>query len=48
MNYKTVTLVLSTLIAFAGCSDSKTEEVKIEEPLKINPVETVKIKTPIK
>ena len=38
MNYKITTLILGTLILFAGCSDSqtqKTAEVTTSEPVKI-------------
>ena len=41
MNYKTITFILTSLIALTGCSDSKTEqttEVKTQTPLKIIPV----------
>ena len=48
MNYKATAFILSTLIAFSGCSDSKTEqtaEVKTQTPLKIVPVaETTAVK----
>ncbi len=49
MNYKAIAFILSTLIAFTGCSDSKTEETskaKEKTPLKIIPVaETKMVKT---
>lgn len=48
MNYKTTTLILTTFMLFAGCSDSQTqknetqEPAKIEKALKIIKVEEVK------
>ena len=41
MNYKATAFILSTLIAFTGCSDSKTEQttkVKTQTPVKSTPV----------
>ena len=50
MNYKTTTLILSALMLFVGCSDSKTEktvEVKAQKPVKVE--QKVKAEpTPIK
>ncbi len=43
MNYKTTTLILSTLILFAGCSDSKTQNSEAKEPKKA--LEIIKVET---
>ena len=45
MNYKTATLILSTLMLFAGCSDSQTDkaETKAQKPLNIEQKTETKI-----
>ena len=43
MNYKTTTLILSTLMLFVGCSDSKTQNYEAKEAK--NALEIIKVET---